>query len=92
MPHPATDARQTYEQRHRELKALLDLCRRQLDLHARRARSEGLNWAHAGDLAHLRASLKEVLAFAMGGDVEGAAGELIEQAVARAMAQTKPTR
>ena len=92
MAHPTTDARQAYEQRQRELKALLDLCRRQLDTHAERARGQGLTWAHVGDLAHLRASLKEVLAFALGGDAEGATGELIEQAVARATATTQTTR
>ena len=79
-------AAQSYETRRREITAMLDFLKCELDAHAERAKADGLNWGYAGDLAHIRANLKETLVFVMGGRDEEAAGKMIEDAIADAMA------
>lgn len=87
-----TDASQAYESSRREIDTMLDLLRSQLDKHASRARSQGLYWGHAGDLAHVRESLRDILVFVVGGYDEKVAGKMIEDAIAGAMAGTKETK
>ena len=78
-------AAQSYETRQREIAAMLDFLKCELEAHARRAKADGLNWGHAGDLEHVRQNLKETLVFVMGGRDEEVAGKMIEEAVADAM-------
>ena len=58
-----TTAKQAYEERKNEIGALLDAISQETKMHAEYAEKDGLNWGHAGDLAHVRQNLIETLAF-----------------------------
>ena len=79
-------ARETYETRQREIAAMLEFLKCELEAHAEKAKSDGLTWCHVGDLGYIRENLKETLVFVMGGRDEEAAGEMIESAIADALA------
>ena len=79
-------ARETYETRQREIAAMIEFLKCELEAHAEKAAGDPRNWGHAGDLAYIRQNLKETLVFVMGGRDEEAAGEMIEDAVADALA------
>ena len=53
---------QAYQRHQNDIGALLDLVGQEVARHAEYARAEGLNWGHAGDVAHVRKCLVEVLA------------------------------
>jgi hypothetical protein len=79
-------ARETYETRQREIAAMLEFLKCELEGHADKARADGLHWGHVGDLGHIRENLKETLVFVMGGRDEEATGKMIEDAVADTLA------
>jgi len=79
-------AGETYETRQREIAAMLEFLKCELEGHAEKAKTDGLTWCHVGDLAHIRENLKETLVFVMGGYDEDATGKMIEDAVADALA------
>ena len=79
-------ARETYETRQREIAAMLEFLKCELEGHAAKANEDGLTWCHVGDLAHIRENLKETLVFVMGGYDEEATGNMIESAIADASA------
>ena len=81
-------ARETYETRQREIAAMLDFLKCELEANAEKAKADGLHWGHVGDLAHIRENLKETLVFVMGGPDEEATGKMIEDAIADAMVDT----
>jgi len=81
-------ARETYETRQREIAAMLEFLKCELEAHAEKAKADGLHWGHVGDLAHIRENLKETLVFAMGSRDEEVAGKMIEDAVADATTGT----
>lgn len=92
MKTARTDATQDYATKRQEIDTMLELLRSQLDTHAGRARSQGLHWGHAGDLAHVRDGLRDILVFVIGGRDETAAGKMIDDAIAGAVAGTEVTR
>ena len=79
-------AEETYKTRQREIAAMIEFLKCELETHAENSKRDGLHWGHVGDLAHIRQNLKETLAFVMGGRDEEAAGEMIESAIADALA------
>ena len=79
-------ARETYETRQREIAAMLEFLKCELEGHAQKAAQDPRNWGFPGDLAHIRENLKETLVFVMGGYDEDATGKMIEDAVANALA------
>ncbi len=79
-------AAETYETRRREIAAMLELLKCELEGHADNAKADGLDWGHVGDLGHIRENLKETLVFVTGGRDEEATGEMIESAIAGALA------
>jgi len=86
--HHQPTAAETYETRQREIAAMLDFLKCELEAHAERAKTDGLHWGHVGDLGHVRENLKETLVFVMGGPDEEATGKMIEDAIADAMVDT----
>jgi len=79
-------ARETYETRQREIAAMIEFLKCELEAHAEKADREPRNWGFPGDLGLVRQNLKETLVFLTGGRDEEAAGEMIEDAVADALA------
>ena len=79
-------ARETYETRQREIAAMLEFLKCELEAHAEKAAQDPRNWGCPGDLGLVRQNLKETLVFLMGGRDEEAAGEMIESAIVDAMA------
>ena len=79
-------ARETYETRQREIAAMLELLKCELERDADNAKADGLDWGDVGVLGHIRENLKETLVFVMGGRDEEATGKMIEDAVADALA------
>ena len=57
------EAKDVYTSRKRDIAALLDWISLEADRHAEYAEKEGLTFAHAGDLGHVRERLIETLAF-----------------------------
>ena len=79
-------ARETYTTRQREIAAMIEFLKCELDAHAAKAAQDPRNWGCPGDLGLVRQNLKETLVFLMGGRDEEAAGEMIESAIADALA------
>jgi hypothetical protein len=77
---------ETYATRQREIAAMIEFLKCELDGHAAKAAQDPRNWGHAGDLAYIRQNLKETLAFVMGGRDEETAGQMIKNAIADALA------
>ena len=62
-------AKDAYQERRREVAALLDTIGQELDVHARLMDEEGgRNWGRVGDLGHVKELLIETLAFVSGRD------------------------
>ena len=57
------NANDLYAARRRDITALLDWLGLEVDKHADYAGEEGLTFAHAGDLGHVRNKLVEALSF-----------------------------
>ena len=79
-------APETYATRQREIAAMLEFLKCELEAHAEKAAQDPRNWGYPGDLGLVRQNLKETLVFLTGGSDEEAAGEMIESAIADAMA------
>ena len=79
-------AAETYATRQREIAAMLEFLKCELEVHAEKAAEDPRNWGFAGDLGLVRQNLKETLVFLTGGRDEEAAGEMIESAIVDAMA------
>jgi len=60
-----------YAQRRREVETLLSRLKYEVAQHAEWARTEGLDFGHVGDLAHLRKRLTEAVAFLARVEPEG---------------------
>jgi len=56
-------AAQAYQARRRDVDKLADMLKEEVAHHAEFAQKDGVNWAHAGDLGHVRELLVEALAF-----------------------------
>lgn len=54
-------AAEAYAERGNDIGALLDLISQELKVHAEDAAKTPKNWGFAGDLGHIRESLKEIL-------------------------------
>ena len=59
-------AAETYAKHAADISALLDWIGDELDVHEERAAKEPGNWGFPGDLGHVRAKLRETLAFLSG--------------------------
>jgi len=77
------DAKELYTSRKRDIAALLDWLELELIEHAAYAEKEGLTFAHAGDLGHLRDLLIQALAFLAQQDHEDIKEALAEAAAGR---------
>jgi len=58
---PTDSAAETYARRHGDIARLLDVLTMELDAHRDRAALAPGNWRHAGDLAHLRSGLIDLI-------------------------------
>jgi len=79
-------AAQAYERNTRDINAMIEFLKMEMEKHAERQAAEPRNWGFAGDLAQIRQNLKETLVFAMGARDEEVAGKMIEDAIADANA------
>lgn len=72
-----------YRSRRKDVAALLDLISLEVDQHAAYSEKEGLNWAHCGDLGHVREKLSETLAFLAQRDEQDIKDALADAAAGR---------
>jgi len=79
----AEEAKDVYTSRKRDVAALLDWISLEVDQHAEYAEKEGLNWAHCGDLGHVREKLIETLAFLAQRDEQDIKDALADAAAGR---------
>ena len=79
-------AAQAYERKTREIAAMIEFLKSEMEVHAKRAARDPRNWGFAGDLDAIRQNVKQTLVFAMGARDEEVAGKMIEDAVADALA------
>jgi len=55
-------AAERYADHQNDIGALMDCIQQELEVHASQAAKEPKNWGYPGDLAHVRGSLKQILA------------------------------
>lgn len=79
-------AAQAYTRKTREIYAMIEFLKSEMEVHAKRQAADPRNWGFAGDLGQIRQNLKETLVFAMGAKDEEVAGKMIEDAIADANA------
>ena len=80
------DAKTLYTDRKTDIAALLDWLELEVGKHADYAEQEGLTYAHAGDLGHVRERLIEVLAFLAQRDEQDIEDALADAAAGREQA------
>jgi len=86
------EAKDLYENRRRDIAALLGWLDLEVDQHAAYAETEGgPNYAHAGDLGHVRERLIETLAFLAQRDGKDIKEALVDAAAGREQNEGKTT-
>jgi len=84
-------ARELHTSRKRDIAALLDWLELELREHSSYAEKEGLTWAHAGDLGHVRELLVQTLAFLAQQEEKDIEDALEDVAAGREQAERKTT-
>ena len=75
-------ANQAYTRLQNDVGCLLDLAAQELKRHAEAQKADPQNWGRPGDLGEVKARLKQVLSFLMGGTDEEANDRAIENHLA----------
>ena len=73
--HTATEA---YEERQKDIGALIGCIQMELEAVETTTRNEGIDWGDVGSLGHVKEQLKDILMFLMNADSEEEFERLIE--------------
>ncbi len=74
-------AEKTYNERSRDVGALLGWIGEEIQMHRDFATKEGIGWGHAGDMGHYKEQLLEILVGLLGNDSERESRRMIEKAL-----------
>ena len=75
------DTTTAYKDRLLDVSALLDWIGQEISMHDEYATTDGINWAHAGEMGHYRERLMEILISLLGNASETESRKMIEEAL-----------